>query len=88
MTDRTEARTTFFTHPSRVMIKQQTCPICDGSLPTETPSTFPFCSARCQQVDLYRWGNGNYKIVNQLDPHEAQLMAMEGDLPLVDDDSD
>ena len=70
------------------MIKRQTCPICDGSLPEQTPETFPFCSQRCQQVDLYRWSNGNYKIVDKLDPVEAQLMAMEGEVPLADDDSE
>jgi endogenous inhibitor of DNA gyrase (YacG/DUF329 family) len=70
------------------MIKRQTCPICDGSLPEETPESFPFCSPRCQQIDLYRWTNGSYKIVDQLDPQEAQLMAMEGEVPLTDDDSE
>lgn len=64
------------------MIKRQTCPICKKDLPEQTPGTFPFCSERCQKVDFFRWCDGSYKIVDQLDPQEAQLMAIEGDVPL------
>ena len=70
------------------MIKRQSCPVCDGALPEETPTTFPFCSDRCQKVDFFRWCDGRYAIVEQLDPTEAQLMAMEGELPLADHSTD
>ncbi len=70
------------------MIKRQACPICKSELPEETPQTFPFCSDRCQKVDFFRWCDGSYKIVDQLDRQEAQLMAMEGEVPLADDSSE
>lgn len=35
------------------------CPICDK--PSATP-TAPFCSTRCQQVDLNRWFTGSYAV--------------------------
>lgn len=66
------------------MIKRQSCPVCNGELPEATPGTFPFCSERCQKVDFFRWCDGRYAIVEQLDPVEAQLMAMEGEVPLQD----
>ncbi len=64
------------------MIKRQDCPVCEKELPAKTPESFPFCSDRCQKVDLFRWFDGKYAIVEQLDPVEAQLMAMDGELPL------
>ncbi len=64
------------------MSKQATCPICKNVLPVEPPQTAPFCSSRCQQVDFFRWSEGRYAIVDQLDPVEAQLRAMEGDVAL------
>ena len=39
--------------------KQSTCPIC-GRRPSE--ETRPFCSPRCQEVDLGRWLAGVYRI--------------------------
>lgn len=46
------------------MIKMR-CPICD--LPMDGPDTsawpqYPFCSARCQTIDLGRWLGGTYRI--------------------------
>ncbi|MGH7200257.1 MAG: DNA gyrase inhibitor YacG [Planctomycetaceae bacterium] len=53
------------------MIRPQTCPICEKPLPpnagTELP-TFPFCGERCRLVDLSRWSEGKYTIVEPLDP--------------------
>lgn len=60
------------------MICRLTCPVCDSVLPSEVDSTsplFPFCSRRCKQVDLYRWLNGSYAIVEPLSPEE--LLAEE-----------
>lgn len=53
------------------MIRPATCPICDKPLVREdgtAPETAPFCSKRCQQVDLYRWFDGKYAIVEELPP--------------------
>lgn len=39
------------------MVSQLTCPTCGHRvIPEETPS-MPFCSVRCQHVDLGRWFN-------------------------------
>jgi len=39
--------------------KQQNCPICGKP---EQPSTRPFCSARCAQIDLGRWLSESYRV--------------------------
>ncbi len=39
------------------------CPICEKKAgPREQNEAFPFCSARCQLVDLGRWLDGDYRI--------------------------
>ena len=53
------------------MIRPQTCPICERELPVNAETgltTFPFCSKRCQEVDLHRWAEGKYSIVEPIDP--------------------
>ena len=35
------------------------CPICGT---TAAPRFKPFCSARCQTIDLARWIGGNYRV--------------------------
>ncbi len=35
------------------------CPICGATM---IPAYRPFCSARCQDVDLHRWLSGGYAI--------------------------
>jgi uncharacterized protein len=55
------------------MIRPMTCPICKK--PVVVPAVndapwFPFCSERCRQVDLLRWCQGAYAIVEPLDPDE------------------
>jgi endogenous inhibitor of DNA gyrase (YacG/DUF329 family) len=49
------------------------CPICQApiSAPVAGESKFfPFCSERCQNVDLLRWSDGRYAIVESLDPSQ------------------
>ncbi|MDA0832680.1 MAG: DNA gyrase inhibitor YacG [Planctomycetota bacterium] len=58
------------------MIRSQSCPICKKVLPVNSAAslaTFPFCSVRCRDVDLYRWSVGKYAIVEPLDPDELAL---------------
>ena len=44
------------------------CPICKKSV-TSTGADFPFCSDRCQRIDLGKWAMGVYKISSPvLDP--------------------
>ncbi len=42
----------------------QPCPICGGNLPPEV-KTPPFCSPRCQWVDLGRWLDGDYAVPSE-----------------------
>jgi hypothetical protein len=37
----------------------QRCPICGKPA---SPRFRPFCSARCQTIDLARWIGGNYRV--------------------------
>lgn len=59
------------------MIRPHRCPVCDREF---TPgddaaeSLFPFCSDRCRKVDLVRWWDGRYKIVEDIDPQMAELL--------------
>jgi len=51
------------------MIKPLTCPVCNKSLPpqvTQNSGVYPFCSTRCKNVDLFRWSDGKYAIVEDL----------------------
>jgi endogenous inhibitor of DNA gyrase (YacG/DUF329 family) len=64
------------------MIKQLTCPVCRKPLTTEltsTSPTFPFCSERCRQVDLVRWFEGRYQVVEQINPRLAATDDEIGD---------
>ncbi|MBX3437898.1 MAG: DNA gyrase inhibitor YacG, partial [Planctomycetaceae bacterium] len=51
------------------MIRPQTCPICDAELTTNAATQsplFPFCSKRCKMIDLSRWMEGKYAVVEPL----------------------
>lgn len=51
------------------MIRLPECPICHKTVPpaTDPNSAFaPFCSRRCKEVDLIRWCDGRYAIVEPL----------------------
>ncbi len=51
------------------MIRPLTCPICKTQLASGAATEsrwFPFCGERCRNVDLYRWGEGKYAIVEPL----------------------
>lgn len=37
-----------------------TCPICECSFDSDHSTSMPFCSKRCQQIDLGRWVNEEY----------------------------
>lgn len=66
------------------MISRRTCPVCDKALPVdsaEAERAFPFCSLRCRQIDFFRWAEGKYAVVDQLDPAVAEFLSSEaGDL--------
>jgi len=53
------------------MVRASTCPICNTPLPPESATRskwFPFCGERCRNVDLARWSDGRYAIVENLTP--------------------
>lgn len=51
------------------------CPVCSRRLKSadETNRYLPFCSRRCQQVDLFRWMDGRYAITEELPDDEDFL---------------
>lgn len=56
------------------MIKPLACPICGKEIvesAASAESLFPFCSRRCQEIDLYRWSEGRYAIVEPVSADEA-----------------
>lgn len=57
------------------------CPICQKISERRPQNRFyPFCSARCRQVDLGKWLGEEYRVASQ--PAEEQ----EDELPTVEDD--
>ncbi|HTH98449.1 MAG TPA: DNA gyrase inhibitor YacG [Stellaceae bacterium] len=49
---------------------QGNCPVCGK--PTEQRYR-PFCSARCQKVDLGRWFSGTYRVETDEDPDNPSM---------------
>lgn len=71
------------------MIRLPECPICGRSVvPASDPNgkLAPFCSQRCKAVDLFRWSEGRYAIVESIDP-ERLAKELENDF-LVDETDD
>jgi len=56
------------------MIRPQTCPICNTELAIAPAQSahFPFCSQRCKQIDMHRWCEGKYAILEPLDLHAIE----------------
>lgn len=49
-------------------MKESVCPICQKQVPSEPgrrTNYFPFCSRRCQMIDLGHWLKGNYTIAGR-----------------------
>ncbi|MEZ6130597.1 MAG: DNA gyrase inhibitor YacG [Planctomycetaceae bacterium] len=75
------------------MIKPHCCPICDkpctatagpaasGAVAAESAqSNFPFCSDRCRQIDLLRWCNGSYAVVEDVHPEVIEFLRHDPDI--------
>jgi endogenous inhibitor of DNA gyrase (YacG/DUF329 family) len=45
------------------------CPICKKKVQLGAPD-FPFCSERCQLIDLGKWANEDYKISEPARPED------------------
>lgn len=66
------------------MVRPVTCPICGRESPPEAAGGaeskwFPFCSERCRNVDLYRWSEGGYAIVDPLTPERLHEELERGE---------
>ncbi|HKR12067.1 MAG TPA: DNA gyrase inhibitor YacG [Pyrinomonadaceae bacterium] len=46
------------------------CPTCGKSVDWKDNPFRPFCSERCQLVDLGRWVEGEYRVPGESVPHE------------------
>ena len=49
----------------KIMTDQFPCPQCASLVPAtkeERPSSFPFCSQRCRNIDLGAWADGAYSV--------------------------
>ncbi|NQV23601.1 MAG: DNA gyrase inhibitor YacG [Rhodopirellula sp.] len=57
------------------VVRLPSCPICKTRLAATAATEskdFPFCSARCREIDLLRWSDGKYAIV---EPISADKLA-------------
>jgi len=48
------------------------CATCKSPLKRDA-KTLPFCSKRCQDIDLGRWFAGSYRIASDEPPDEVEL---------------
>jgi endogenous inhibitor of DNA gyrase (YacG/DUF329 family) len=57
------------------------CPICHAAVDSETNVEFPFCSERCEEIDLGNWATERYVISEPAFDEEAleKLMLLEPD---------
>lgn len=73
------------------MVKVTTCAICSKPLPLHASrelKTFPFCSNRCQEVDLLRWMGGKYAVVEEAAPEQlAEHLAEQAEFDVPGFDS-
>ena len=46
---------------------KSTCPTCRGTATKQGNKLFPFCSERCQLVDLGRWLDEEYRVPDEPD---------------------
>ncbi|HUS31718.1 MAG TPA: DNA gyrase inhibitor YacG [Kofleriaceae bacterium] len=58
------------------------CPTCRGVSLKEANKVFPFCSNRCQLIDLGRWLDEDYRVPEESD---ASGGGIEG-IPRTDDE--
>lgn len=57
------------------------CPVCNTVLsPGNNTAYLPFCSKRCQLIDLGDWLNENHRIPSDTNESEWEDLDNEGDL--------
>lgn len=47
------------------------CAVCKKTFSEETSKVLPFCSERCQTIDLGRWLSEDYSLPAFVDPEES-----------------
>lgn len=65
------------------MVRLTTCPICESEMPATAATDsrfFPFCSERCRNVDLLRWSDGKYAIVEPLSADKLAELELADEL--------
>lgn len=63
------------------------CPTC-RTIVLASDEYFPFCSDRCQKIDLGKWASGAYRISSPiLDPEVLEGLE-SGQRPVKNDDED
>ena len=50
---------------------QRTCPSCGKDVAGGSPH-YPFCSKRCQQIDLGRWADESYRISRPIEQRDLE----------------
>jgi endogenous inhibitor of DNA gyrase (YacG/DUF329 family) len=64
------------------------CPTC-RTIVTAKDEFFPFCSDRCQKIDLGKWASGAYRISSPiLDPEVLEGLGSEQQRPEKHDDEE
>ena len=51
------------------------CPQCKKATTRSASKAYPFCSSRCQSVDLSEWLTDGYVISTPLFPHTLQIVS-------------
>lgn len=72
------------------MVRLPSCPICEIELSATAAAEsndFPFCSERCRQVDLLRWSDGKYAIVEPLSADKLAEKQLEDEMNESTDDA-
>lgn len=73
------------------LVRLPSCPICRTELAASaaTESTdFPFCSSRCREIDLLRWSDGRYAIVEPISADKLAEKLFDDELENPVDHSD
>lgn len=63
------------------------CPICNKVTDSEANADFPFCSERCQLLDLGNWSSENY-VISEPAFDESMFENLERDLSSSEADDD
>jgi endogenous inhibitor of DNA gyrase (YacG/DUF329 family) len=69
MSERNEVGAT----PSESSSSGVACPVCGVAVSSEQ-ARFPFCSARCRQIDLGRWMDERYRVSRPIEQTDLDAL--------------